>query len=463
MDKQTLREGGEVLTLKDNDERMLRILATQMVGRAQLASRLGQSFGTDRDLYVSLGYTKKPVFSDYYSRYSRQDIAKRIIEAYPSACWRLKPTITEVDEKETAFEKEWEVLVKEKKIYQYLVRADKISGIGRYGVILLGFNDGKELDEPCELAYDLSYIRPYHELNVSPLSWVTDVHNPRYGLPESYTIQMTTAGGGTTFNKGVHWTRVIHLAEGLEEGEVYGTPRLKPVLNRLQDLELISGGSSEMFWRGAFPGMAFKADEGAKFTQQTMSDLETEIEEYMHDLKRYLRLTNVDAKSLEQQIADPKGHVDMLVSLIAGATGIPQRMLVGSERGELASTQDETSFNDRVAERRDDYVEPFILRPFIDRLIDIGVLTEPESGTYSVQWPSIHVPSEKERAVTAKTKTEALVTFANSPTASTIVPEELFLKKYMGWSQEEVDQAMDMVDNDLKEERDQIDEEDEND
>ena len=419
----------------------LRVLASTLLGRAEVAARMGKTYGTDRDIYTALGYTKNPIFDDYWARYERQDVAKRIIDAPVSATWRDKPEVTENKDTETQFEKEWKAMVQRINVFHYLSRADKISGIGEYGVLVLGFDDGGELHEPVERARELLYMRPYSQNNASIDSWVKDTQDPRFGMPETYKIDFSTADKTGLQSLPVHYTRVIHIAEGLLENEVYGTPRLRPVLNRLQDLDLVSGGSAEMFWRGAFPGFGFKNDPDAMIGSQSLDDLETEIEEYMHGLKRYMRLQNITVESLSQQVANPKNHVDVLISLISAATGIPKRILSGSEMGELASSQDKENWADRIDERRRDHAEPMILRAFVDRNIEVGVLPQVSEDGYEVTWPEIYNPSDEEQATVAKTRTDALVAYANSPGADLVLPPEMFLKKFLGLSEEEVEQA----------------------
>ena len=46
---------------------------------------------------------------------------------------------------------------------------------------------------------------------------------------------------GVAFNRKVHWTRVIHIAESTLENPIYGIPRLRPVYNRLMDIEKVTG------------------------------------------------------------------------------------------------------------------------------------------------------------------------------------------------------------------------------
>ena len=421
-----------------NDQ--LKALASNLVGRATLAARMGKSYGTDRDIYTALGYNRNPVFDDYYARYKRQDVAIRIIDAPVEATWKDDPQIVETEDPEdTEFEKAWKELAEQRHVFHYLARADKVTGIGEYGVLFVGFDDANNNDprQPVEEASALLYLRPYTQDNAEINEWEQDPTNERYGLPKIYKLQASTAQKDGTRSIDAHWTRVIHLAEGLLENDVYGKPKLKVVLNRLQDLDLVSGGSAEMFWRGAFPGMAFKLAEDATMEGQDKSALEDEIENYVHDLKRYMRIQGLDIQELTVQVADPKNHFDLLISLISAATGIPKRILTGSERGELASSQDEKNWASRIDERRKNYVGPMILRVFIQRLIGVGILPEPKGG-FTIEWSDLFAIGEKDKSDIAKVKAETLAAYANAMGADMIIPPTMFLKKFMEFDADEI-------------------------
>src|SRR5574343_484451 len=91
------------------EKKLAKIHALESVlqSRANLADRLGLSFGGDRDLYKTLGYTKTPTYDDFFAFYQRNGIAKRVVNAPVEASWRLKPTITESKKTQTKFEKEF--------------------------------------------------------------------------------------------------------------------------------------------------------------------------------------------------------------------------------------------------------------------------------------------------------------------------------------------------------------------
>lgn len=434
----------------------------EMISRSTLSAYLGKQYGTDRDLYKALGYKLNPDSRDYMARFRRHDIARRIVRAPVSACWAKPPRVYEdEDEKLTPFEEAWEKLVREQRVWHYFRRADTLSRLGRYAVLVLGTADGGKLETPLEKAQRIAYLRPYGEESAQIQSVDEDSASERYGLPTEYALNTRVGEHNATKKVGtrIHHTRVLHVAEELLEDDVYGEPIMALVLNRLMDIEKIVGGSGEMYWRGAFPGYAFEADPEAQITAQTKTELETQIQNYLHNLERYIRVQGITVKELGQQIADPAGAVDVQVQMISAATGIPKRILLGAERGELASTQDERAWDDRVEERRRDHCELQIVRPFVDRMIQLGVLPEPKSGEideYKIDWPDLQDEGEADRAAVAKTRTEALCKYADSPGAESVLPVGMFLTKVMGFDQSEVEDAQKQVEEQAAEEQREI-------
>ena len=187
-----------------------------LVSRLNLFNRMGKSYGDVRDIYTALGYPKVINFEDYAAKYFRQDLAKRVVNAPASESWRLKPTVTENETDETEFEKQFNILVKEKKIYQACTKIDILSGIGRYGILVLGLDDGRDLDKEVQKASQLLYIHPYSESSVSVKEWEKDTRNERYNLPLSYSIQTTVGDDEVTNNQIEEVIRDI-LQEELEE------------------------------------------------------------------------------------------------------------------------------------------------------------------------------------------------------------------------------------------------------
>ena len=414
---------------------------TELTARMSLAADMGYQYGGARDVYQALGYPSTEItFAEYLTRYSRQDMAKAIIDRPVKAAWAGDVMVSEAgDEKETQLEKAYKELYDQLKLRSVFSRLDRLTGIGRYGVLVLGTSDIKTKDDfsaPVRKGSKLKllYVKPFSEDTAQIGSTVKDPNNPRYGKPENYSIQLSTEDILT-----VHYSRVIHTIDDMLEDEVYGIPRLKGVYNRLMDLEKLVGGSAEMFWRGARPGYQGKLDENYKITDTVLTDLKDQIDEFEHNLRRILVNEGIDLQALEQQVSDPTAHVDVQMQMISAVTGIPKRILTGSERGELASSQDKQEWLEYVQNRRDDFMEPRIVRPFVDACIEIGVLPKPSTGEYQIQWSDLFALSDKDKAEIGKARAAALKDYGANPVAESVIPPEGFLKYFLGLDEDDVE------------------------
>lgn len=409
---------------------------TAAVTRAGFASRLGQSYGGERDIYEALGYKKNLIYNDYLLKYDRQDIAKAIIDRPAAACWRRPPEIIESQDADTPFEREWSEMAERLQIWSYFRRLDRLAALGQYAVLLIGFGDGLELRDPAQNGKTVNYVMPYGEGAAKIKAFDEDPTSERFGKPQTYEVEISTNEKKQSLN--VHWSRIVHVAEDALDNDVYGTPRLKAVFNRLQDLDLVAGGSAEMFWRGAFPGMSFDLAPDANPDAQELTQLKDEIEEYIHGLKRSLRTQGVDVKQLALQVADPASHVDVLVTLIAAATRTPKRILLGSERGELSSGQDEDNWIDQVDDRRTNFCEPMIIRQFIARCISAKALSEPKDRI-SVEWPDLKSKSEKDVAEIGEIRSRTLKNYTETIGGDLLIPPENMMEEFLGMSKDAIE------------------------
>ena len=149
---------------------------------------------------------------------------------------------------------------------------------------------------------------------------------------------------------------------------------------------------------------------------------------------------------LAGSVPDPTGHIERLLDLIAGTVGIPKRLLIGSERGELASSQDENNWAMTIAARHTHHAEPIILRPFIDKLISIQALPMPRFG-YVVEWPNLLAQTEEEEAKTALLWTQALAAYAGTLSApEEIMPLPIYLEDIFGFDKAQVQRILEHID-----------------
>lgn len=413
-------------------QRDLVTLASSLLRRSQIGAALGQTFEGDRDLYTVLGYNRTPEYDDYLAHYQRQDVAKRVIDLPAGDTWKKPPALLDGnvrgdgEGKKTPFLEAWDELVKAHKVFHYLSRLDRLAGLGRYSLLVIGLSGGKELASEVKKSKDIKliYLKPYGEGAVKKIDLEQDTANERFGLPKTYKVAVGRGkdGGGTRSAGGqetpIHHSRVLHVVQDPLESDVYGQPRLEAVLNRLEDLQKIVGGGSEAIWKLMRKGMVLSAKDGYQLPTDGTPEFETmmdEIEEFDHGLRRILRLAGIEAKELGGEVIDPTGMFQSLIALIAAASDIPQRILIGSERGELASTQDKVVWSNHIAGRQMTFAEPMILRPFIDWCIQYGVLQEPANGEYSISWPALYELSDLEKAELTEKKANAAEKLANIP------------------------------------------------
>jgi uncharacterized protein len=469
---------GQASQLGTNGDGAQRLLANLMMQRSEwMKSLLDSSRNIDGDCGYPIGYINPKL---YYDLYQREPIASRVCEVYPKESWQVQPQIYELEDAstKTQFEEAWDALGKQLRgeqsfyqeeeasvVFDFLCDADIKCGIGHYAAILLGFDDGAPLDQPIDLidagkpakastssssgaSRRLLFMQVYPETAVRINSLEADMQSPRYGLPTEYDISMmdplefSSLGVGTSLpsnRASVHWTRVVHISE-------YGvlhTPRQRPVLNRLLDLRKLYGGSAEMYWRGAFPGYAIKTQPqlGAD-VDINREDVKQQLTDYSNALQRFLVLMGMDITALAPQVSDPASQIDKQIEAICIQLGIPKRIFMGSERGELASTQDDQAWNDRLKQRQLGVITPRIIIPFVDRLIATRVLPRPAKG-YRVSWPDLTSKSDEEKAGIATQRTQAISAYVAGQLETTLAPMD-FWTRIMGFTE---DEAQSIIDN----------------
>lgn len=389
--------------------------------RAKLASELNLNFGgRKRDVYASAGYDGEITYKKFLARYLRQDVASRIVDVFADESWRINPEIldglddaTALDD--TEFTIAWQQIattrmdgpITRRGLTHYLHRLDKVSGIGTYAVLYLGLADGGDPKaEARENGFSdltgLLFASVFDEGSAEIKEIDEDPQSPRYGMPTLYKL---TTNNDDSFE--AHWTRCIHVADKVLTSDTQGSSRLEAVWNRLIDLDKVAAATGESGWRQMMPGYVFSTKDGFELGDDSDEHKE-QLDEFTHELRRWLELNGMDVQELGGTLQDPTGAIDNILKLISAGTGIPLRKLTGSERGQLASTQDDDNWIDIIEARQTQHVTPAIIQPTINRLIWLGILPPPQSETYTVWWPSLRQKSPKDIAEIASVSADAL-------------------------------------------------------
>lgn len=311
-------------------------------------------------------------------------------------------------------------------------------GQGQWGDYL----SATDLSRPVVKASKLVYLRCFSEAMAPISAWDNNPLSPRYGQPTHYLITFNDPQnepaqglGYSQTTRQVHWTRIIHIADNLNTSEIFGIPRMQQVFNRLLDLRKLQSGSAEMYWRGAFPGLALSTHpQLGGDVKIDMSSVKDYMEQYMNGLQRYLMLMGMSAQTLAPTVVDPTSQIEVQINAICIKLGIPVRIFKGSERGELASSQDDAAWNDRLKFRQKYYISPRVIAPFVDRLIRLGVLPTPDG--FSIDWPDLTSQSKQEKAQVAQAYTAAMAQYVSGG-LNALITEEDYLVMFLGLDEEE--------------------------
>ena len=423
-------------------------------GREALARALGVGVDApDRDIATECGYPAVVGIDQFRRLADRHGLAERVVNCPPDESWAGYPEVYETErDRATAFEKAFKALNRRVPLWPLLHRADRASGLGRYGVVYLGFDDTGAAYAPEQpvkpggrkLVYAQVFAEDQAEIEALDESdW-----SPRCGLPTYYRLTAGPRPPGAevlvaSARKGrVHWSRVVHLGNG---EPVWGKERMRSVYNYLLDLRKVLGGSAEMFWKGAFPG--FSLEMLPEYVGGVDQDsVKEEMEAYHNHLQRWIALEGFKVNPIMPQIADPTNHVNRLIDMICATLGIPVRIFMGSESGHLASTQDAGNWAGRVRERRQLYLEPNVIRPVIDRLIEFGALPKPRAADadYIIKWPDSLTANEKDQADIALKTAQTLMQYATSG-AEKLYPFKFFLTHVLRRTEDEAKAVMEEI------------------
>jgi hypothetical protein len=443
-------DGGFAKKVSEEGFRAYGEILRNMMSRGELLR--GILLDQRKDIYDSCSLPQIITPDMYWQMWNREPIAKRFVEMLPRETLQVSPQVYEDENSKTAteFEQEWDGLGQQLRgenswyqdeqgsaIWDVILRADIESRIEQYGVILFGIDDGLQLFDPANFVTKgsagtrrkLLYLRVFPQRFARVLEFNTDENSSRFGYPNYYELTFNdprnriTGVQAPVTVKRVHWTRVQHICPG---GDIFAAEPMQVIFNNLVGLQKLYCGSPEMYWRGAFPGLALSTHPSlggdVTINKEKLQDM---MEGYIQDLQRWFALNGMTAQSLAPQVVDPSPQINAQIEAICIIGGFPVRVFKGSERGELASTQDDDAWNDRLKHRQAFYVTPRIIVPFVDRLISLGVLPQPKG--YSVFWPDLTSLSDAQKADIAAKRTAAMAQYIGGNVETVMTPLDYFV------------------------------------
>jgi hypothetical protein len=389
--------------------------------RFALAQALGENLPGDEDYYDVFNWDKNPGVEEFYALALRNPYAYAVTFLPSETTWRDPPRINDAEEQEdgTSFENDVSGLVDENNLWHYCRRADKLAGIGKFGILILQLDDidGPDgLSDPVSNVSELQGLRPFSRASVSDLN-VGAPGTDRWGEPTKYQLDFSDENETIIQQEGpeevwVHWQRVIHVpSDELLDDELRGVERQRPVYNNLVDVEKALGAAGQLAYRAAAWGININIDKEFDL-EDDGEKLQEHLQRWQHGLENVLRTHGADdVQSLGGEDIDPSLITDPNIEAISAQTGIPQGVLKGNETGERATTQDLKEWYGKISERRSGFVEQQLVRALIDRLRELDIIDDPSGDDYSVDWPPLAETSEEDIASIQNDRAKVLDTW----------------------------------------------------
>jgi len=348
-------------------------------------------------LYSDFGWPESIKYANYYQMYQRNGLAYAAIIRPIETCWQEYPELLEREEThdKTTLEKQISEKFDEINFWSVLAKADEYSRIGEYAGVIFRFADGKRLDEPVDsksLGLDgLVEVIPamQGQLKAELYTDTTDALN--YGKVKSWYYNEAGIIDGSenikTGNATIHPDR-IHVWS--MNSSIYGKPVLEACFNDLLTLQKISGSGGEGFWKNAKanPIIQFGKDAsmdkiaralgavngaGQVDTSLIADKLDEVIGDWQTGLDNTFALQDGEAKFNSIRMDDPEPHRMGALQSLAASISCPLKILIGSQSGERASTEDAKEWAKTCNSRNTKMVKPNIRR-IIRRFVNFGVL-----------------------------------------------------------------------------------------
>lgn len=374
---------------------------------------------TGKDSRVSGSYVARPRLTEtecldlYRENWAAQRYAEAIVADAIKAWYELEVDDDKEDgddkpEVEDLIEDEWTRLGVKTKFEDANIWARVLGG----AAILIGADDGQELDQPLALdrikkvkylhLVDRRYVRPEGE-------WDSDPDSPNYGMPAVYHVQPP----GTTGTRW-HWTRVLRFEgqrvtdDRRQSLQSWGDSAYESVYGPLRNYQQIVEGAATA-GQAFVQGVLKVKDFASLMASGKESDIVARVTAFKLGLSMSsLALIDADYETYERMGMPITGLPELLDRLgldLAGALEMPQSKLYGNQAGKLAgATEDTKTWDNQVDRMRTRNLTPQIT--YLTRLLMLakdGPLKGQEPKAWKLEPEPLTQP-DKDKEVDRKLK-----------------------------------------------------------
>lgn len=383
------------------------------------ARRLEQMFpgfwsriSTKHDHYDDFGWPKELDFNHFYAMWRRNSLASAGVNKTVSKTWQDFPELWETeDTDETGLELAIRNRFNDLRIWQYMSIADQRALVGGYSALILRFRDGRPFDQPVGRAAGLegfAGVIPAWRCQLEVAEWENDPMSDNYGFPKMYEFKEAALPGANT-SKGrsirIHPERILIWSE---DGTLDCDSLLHAGYNDLLDAEKIKGAGGEGFWKNAKATPVLETDPelNIRALAQSMGvevaevadAVNKQVGKYNAGFDNMLMIQGMKAKTLAITLPSPEHFFGSTVQSYAASIQMPVKILLGSQTGERASTEDSAEWAETCMSRRERVCLPLI-RAFVMRLEKVGVLPAKD---WFYNWPDLTEATAQEKLARAK-------------------------------------------------------------
>jgi len=344
---------------------------------------------------ADFGYPDRVTFAEAYHAYTRYPLAAAAVNKTIGKTWEDNPFLQEFqrdgtkdgDQGETKLESDIRQRFDDLRVWQHMAEADRRGLVGAYAGLILRLADNKPFREPVDRVngglLGLVEVIPAWEGQLTDSEWDTDERSETYGQPKMFAFAESAVGQQQqprTFN--IHPDRVIVWSA---DGTLNGRSALEPGYNALLDMEKIRGGGGEGFWKNAKSGLSLEIDKDANVENmaramdvpvpELVDKINEQVEGFNAGFDKSLLLQGIKATPMQVALPSPEHFFAVAAQSFAASMSVPMKILLGSQTGERASTEDSEEWAKVNMGRRTNTVRP-AAATFVARLERFGILPQ---------------------------------------------------------------------------------------
>lgn len=360
------------------------------------------------DHYRDFGWPAQLTFENLHRMYRRNSLAAAGVDKTVAKTWQDAPSLWETEKPaESEAEEDIRQRFDDLRIWQMMAEADRRSMVGRYAGVILRLRDSKSFDQPVGRVpgglAGLAGVIPVWESQLTVAEWVTDPNSEDYGQPSMYQFTEAAVGNDDANARRsfrVHPDRVLIWSD---DGTVNGQSALEPGYNDLLDAEKIKGAGGEGFWKTSRGAPVIEAPQGMSPgdvahnmgvpVSEVLDEINKQVDSFQAGFDKGLMLGGMTAKPMQITLPSPEHFFAGPVNSFAASLQIPVKILLGSQTGERASTEDAREWSLTCHSRRVNRCKPLI-HELARRLVRFGILPQRE---WFVGWADLTDASAAEK------------------------------------------------------------------